>query len=209
MYTGPTLKQVCAELKDFENWFELGIQLGVNEDILDSIEASHKSTGRKCLEMVQQWLNSKYPTWEGIHDALMNIYESDLAARIADKYDVHPCGTRSSKKLSRKQFRTSTYFATIMDKVTKLLENRVNPKDLVQFLRLCQPQLKETLQDTNSISAIMNVLVPTYINDAETGFLKIIVEHFGCWDAQELLMKYRHYQGSVDAAVQTLETTGK
>ena len=41
--------------------------------------------------MIQHWINnSKTPTWGTVHEALRNIGESILAARLADKYGIQP-----------------------------------------------------------------------------------------------------------------------
>jgi len=83
----PTLSQLSAELKEFKHWYLLGLQLNITKDTLDSIEQLHDNKVRRCIEMIQHWMNnSKTPTWETVHEALRNIGESVLAAKIADKY---------------------------------------------------------------------------------------------------------------------------
>jgi len=85
------LSQLSAELSDFKRWYLLGLQLNVRKDILDSIEHLHDTKDRRCVEMIQHWINiSKTPTWGAVHEALRNIGESILAEMIADKYDIQP-----------------------------------------------------------------------------------------------------------------------
>ena len=85
----PTLTQLSTELKDLENWYLLGLQLNIGKDTLDSIEGSHDNDVRRCIEMVQYWIkNSENLSWGAIHEALRNIGESVLAAKIAEKYHI-------------------------------------------------------------------------------------------------------------------------
>ena len=96
----PTLGQLSAELKDFENWYLLGLQLNINKDTLDSIEKLHETKTRQSIEMIEHWVsNLDNPKWETVHEALRNIGECVLAARIADKYDVRPSCSGEEKSL--------------------------------------------------------------------------------------------------------------
>ena len=161
----PTLGQLSAELRDFENWYLLGLLLNVSKDALDSIEKSHDTNIKRCVEMLQCWIaNSKNPTWEAVHEALRNIGESALAVEIARKHDIRPCSAREEKSpaptseylssrgkesslehksssklksrlISREQRRICCNFATAMSKITDLVAAIVKPKKLLQFLR--------------------------------------------------------------------------
>ena len=95
----PTLDQLSAELRDFNNWYLLGLQLNPSMDTLDFIEKTHGSSARQGgIKMVQHWIsNSENPTWGDVHAALRNIGESVLAAEIADKHDIRPSITRLEK----------------------------------------------------------------------------------------------------------------
>ena len=96
--TLPTLGQLSTELRHFENWYLLGLQLNISKDTLDSIEKTHDTQVMQCVEMIQYWIsNCKNPTWEALHRALMNIGESVLAAEIAGKYNIQPIITREEK----------------------------------------------------------------------------------------------------------------
>ena len=217
--------QLCAELNDFNNWYLLGLLLNVSKDILDSIDKLHDTKVGKCTEMIQHWIsNSDNPSWETVHEALRNISESVLAAKIAKKYHVQssriggevssvpdPEHSGSSEEIStatvwtssepivrREQWRISTYFCAILDVIIEILESEVKPDKLVRFLRLqCHPLNPEALyidrqilQPTNSISEIMQSLVPGYINYMDTVLLEAIVDHFEVEEAQRLLQEY-------------------
>ena len=161
----PTLGQLSAELRDFENWYLLGLLLNVSKDALDSIEKSHDTNIKRCIETLQYWItNCKNPTWEAVQEALRNIGESVIAAEIARKYDICPSITRDEKSstpssehlssrgkesslehkssstfksrlISREQRRICCNFTTAMGRITDLVAAIVKPKKLLQFLR--------------------------------------------------------------------------
>ena len=162
----PTLSQLSTELRDFENWYLLGLQLSISKDTLDSIERTYNTRVRCCIEMVQHWINnSKNPSWYAIHEALRNIGESVIGAKIAGKYTIWPsftggkmspapCSADSFKSdekmvivpessgktkprqfISQEQDRISIYFATAVDRITEILEKVIKPEKLFRFLR--------------------------------------------------------------------------
>ena len=91
----PCLSQLSAELKDFENWYLLGLQLSISTDVLDFIEKTHNTRTRQCIEMARHWINnSKNATWEAVHEALRNIGESVIAEKLAREYSIQPSITR-------------------------------------------------------------------------------------------------------------------
>jgi len=161
----PTLSLLSAELRDFENWYLLGLQLQISRDTLNSIEKAHDTRVGSCIAMIQHWIsNSETMTWEAIHEALRNIGESGLAANIAGRYDICSNSTKgenspapssryprnkSDQKLSststalnpkqmisREQRRITTYFAAVIDKIAQLVENKVKLQQLLNFLHL-------------------------------------------------------------------------
>ena len=215
----PTLGQLSAELKDFENWYLLGLLLNISKDALDSIKKCHDTNIERCIEMVQCWItNSKNPTWEAVHEALRNIGESVIAAEIAAKYDVRPSSARDEKSpaprleslvsktshtlqsrlFSRERSRISCHFAIAMDRITEIIEAVVKPEKLLRFLRFyCHPLYPEMLfvdqailKCTSNVSEVMEALVPDYINYMETGLLEAIIERCDCKEAQHVLQQY-------------------
>ena len=100
--------------------------------------------------------------------------------------------------ISREERRIVSYFATVVDRITDILERNVPLKKLLQFLRFYNhplyPELwyinQHTLQNTKSVSAVMQCLVPEYINYMETELLEGIIERFECKEAQTLLQEY-------------------
>ena len=59
--------------------------------------------------MIQHWMNnSENPTWGSVHEALRNIGESVLAARLAHKYNIQPSsGSEDNPKLEHSASITS------------------------------------------------------------------------------------------------------
>ena len=225
----PTLSQLSAELRDFKNWYLLGLQLNISTDILDSIEKTHDTTVRQCIEMIKHWVhNSMNRTWGVVHDGLRNIGESVIAETIAVKYNIQPSVTREEKlpaqssehsnsrseettesgsttkvlkprqTILREQRRIISYFATVVDKITEIIETVVELKKLLRFLRFyshpLHPEMhyidNHILQNSKSISEVMECLVPEYTNYMETGLLEAIIERFECKEAASLLQQY-------------------
>ena len=172
--------------------------------------------------------SSKNPTWGDVHKALRNIGESVIAAEIASKYNIRPSITREEKLpaqtsehsssrsevvsglssiikalkpvhiISQEQRRIVSYFATVLDKITEIMETEVEVEKLLRFLHFhCHPLNPEMLyldehilQCTSSVSEVMKSLVPEYINYMNTELLEAIIERFECSEAQSLLQQY-------------------
>ena len=226
-----TLRQLSAELSDFENWYLLGLQLDINKDTLDCIERTYNTRVRCCIEMAQHWINnSKNPSWDTIREALRNIGESVIAEKIAVKFNIRPSITREEKLpaqslehprnrseqlsesssttkvrkqgrlISREQRRIISYFATVMDRITNIIETVVKLEKLLRFLHfhchLLNPEMpyidEHILQRTRNVSEVMECLVPEYINYMNTELLEAIIERFECKEAQSLLQEYHN-----------------
>ena len=165
----PTLSQLSTELRDFENWYLLGLLLNISKDILDSIKRTHNTSVRCCIAMFQHWINnSKNPSWNAIHEALRNIGESVIAAEIASKYNIQPSTTslehpsgrgeetsesssttevlKQRRLISREERRIITYFTMIMDRIIEILEKNVTLEKLLRFLHyychLLNPEMR-------------------------------------------------------------------
>lgn len=65
-------------------WYTIGIFLELTEEDLDVIVEDHSTTEMKCIKMVQTWLRMKpYATWTDLREALEQIGENSLAAKIS------------------------------------------------------------------------------------------------------------------------------
>ena len=172
--------------------------------------------------------SSKNPTWQDVHEALRNIGESVIAAEIASKYNIQagitseeklPARTsehsssrseemsgsssmiKASKPvriISQEQRRMVRYFATVLDKITEIIETVVKLEKLLRFLRFyghpLNPEIRyidqQLLQSASSVSDVMESLFPDYINYMNTELLEDIIERFECKEAQSLLQQY-------------------
>ena len=219
----PTLSQLAAELRDFKNWYLLGLHFNISTDILDSIEKTHDTSVRCCIAMFQHWINnSKNSSWDAIHEALRNIGESVIAEEIAAKYNIqpsttsleHPSGrgeetSESSSKtyalkmrqtIPQKQRRIASYFAIVLDRITEIVASSVELDKLLQFLQFyghpLNPEMHyidQQILQSTSVFEVMKCLFPNYINCMETGLLEAIIERFECKEAQTLLQQYHDH----------------
>ena len=72
-----------------EDWYSLGVALGVRVRKLREIQASNSRSGiQRCkIDMFQSWLDST-PTasWEDVIRALEQLDHNSLAARLREEY---------------------------------------------------------------------------------------------------------------------------
>ena len=80
------LKEVMEELVEAKNmWFEIGIQLDVPINTLDSIKHDERETSKCYSKMLQEWLrNGKSRSWEALAEALgtATVNHSSMKQRI-------------------------------------------------------------------------------------------------------------------------------
>lgn len=77
-------------------WFKLGVELGIKQEELTSIEVKYGSDDEICfVKMLSLWLLSPHPMWEGLLAALeqpaVGYMYSTIAEEIRLKLDV-PAG---------------------------------------------------------------------------------------------------------------------
>ena len=84
----PTLQRLLEELKDVDNWFVLGIFLGVPVKQLQKIESSHRGDLERCkIDMLQYWLdNNVTPSWKDVVRALEQTNQIVLAETVKHRY---------------------------------------------------------------------------------------------------------------------------
>ena len=82
------LQLMLQHLNEVRNeWFMIGIAIGVPLTKLREIEASYTKEGRCLLEMVQYWLDTTPAAcWEQVARALEQVNQLTLAATIKQKY---------------------------------------------------------------------------------------------------------------------------
>ena len=78
-------------MKVVTKWHSLGIQLGLQPELLNSIERNYsKDSQRCCVEMFKEWLvNSELePSWSSLIEAL----KSDFVSRRDMACELERCG---------------------------------------------------------------------------------------------------------------------
>ena len=85
------LKEVQDKLFGVSNkWYDIGLQLLLSANDLDSIEANSNSTQHCLREMLKRWLRrvNPHPTWKAVVDALKSVVvgEETLAQQLEDEY---------------------------------------------------------------------------------------------------------------------------
>ena len=81
-----TLDELLNELKDVDDWFELGVYLNVPDHKLREIGQDYGDTDECMIEMILLWRQLCVPTWKAITTALSDIGMHALAVKIAHKY---------------------------------------------------------------------------------------------------------------------------
>ena len=68
-------------------WERIGIELDINTDLLDTIEASHSDVHKRLIEMIKLWLRQTTPppTWQALAAAVHDI-DPKKAQEITLKY---------------------------------------------------------------------------------------------------------------------------
>ena len=88
----PTLREL-SELPVVDCWYRLGIQLGVTEDDLDTIEQNYPRDAKICrLKMFGSWLGSDTSaTYAKLIKALVEVGKPSLAEKLRRKYGMCAC----------------------------------------------------------------------------------------------------------------------
>ncbi len=91
--TGDDFLTICESLKTVSNdWFDLGLALGMNHYDLKYIEDEYRHNKRRLMEMVGKRLEVTDPehpmTWPYICECLRSptVERNDVAEKIEDKY---------------------------------------------------------------------------------------------------------------------------
>ena len=86
-----SLHELLIELKEVEDWFELGVYLGVPDYKLREIEQDCRYMDvEECkMEMILLWRQMTIPTWSAIVNALTEIGKHKRALEIASKYSKY------------------------------------------------------------------------------------------------------------------------
>ena len=73
-------------------WFRLGLELGVPESTLETIEYNNPKDVETCKrKMVQQWLKQPCPSWCSLVEALSELGLKRTANTISEKFANSKC----------------------------------------------------------------------------------------------------------------------
>ena len=83
------MRDVLAVIRDFNNWKELGLQLGLLYPSLTDIETYRQRKPDECrIDMLSAWLqgqdNVGVPSWNVLRAALQSMGEHETADRISN-----------------------------------------------------------------------------------------------------------------------------
>ena len=85
--TASTLQTLVYELASVDDWYSLGLNLGLGIHELRTIECNYLDSNRRKTEMLYLWLrNASHPTWEAVIDALCRMGYYTLALKIKREY---------------------------------------------------------------------------------------------------------------------------
>ena len=83
------LAKIIEDVHDaVDKWHNIGIQLGLHESDLKSIESNYPRQNDRLREMICKWLQNKAATWEKMVTALKSrtVGEAYLAEQLEAKY---------------------------------------------------------------------------------------------------------------------------
>ena len=86
-----SISKVLRELTEINEWFELGLALGLGYPTLNGIETDKTTVNERKREMVRSWLQKKdgcTPSWQALVAALKDrlVERNDIAEQIEQKY---------------------------------------------------------------------------------------------------------------------------
>ena len=89
----PELRDLVKELYSTasDKWEDIGILIGIEPNVLDSIKKTENHTAQSCLrEMLKIWLKrvTPSPSWSAIAEAIELLGDQNLAGHLRTKYQV-------------------------------------------------------------------------------------------------------------------------
>ena len=82
----PTLNDLLDNVKTTE-WFRLGLKLGIQQDILETIESKRLDASAALRALLREWLRAcEDTTWVAMVTAMREIGEGRCAKKLKDKF---------------------------------------------------------------------------------------------------------------------------
>ena len=80
------IADVLVKLKDYNNWDDLGIQLGLSQAMIERIQKDKPDTVSRRHQMVACWLrDTKEPTYKQLLNALRKLDHYDAVEIVVKK----------------------------------------------------------------------------------------------------------------------------
>ena len=90
-YDRPTLKDLAIIPIEDSQWHTLGIELGLQKDVLNSLEESYSNPTRRKREMFKKWLEGEpHPSWSPLLTALEGMGATEISDRVRTEYNLPP-----------------------------------------------------------------------------------------------------------------------
>ena len=180
----PTLRQLVPVLsKTAHLWYDLGIQLDIDPDVLQTIRKSKNFEADDCMRgMLEKWLQ-KYPErgWDDIVRALEELDRNDIALTVTREY-CHDTATSSPSALSspssvpspqcdpvtmevpknvvKKLEIIEDKFYQLVSKIKEHLRDKLDQKDIATLAGFCSGILQIKYFHCSNIDALFNHLQP-------------------------------------------------
>ena len=152
----PTLHQLVSVLsKIAAQWRELGIQLDIDPDVLNTIEANSSKVEDRMSTLLEKWLQ-KYPErgWDDIVRALKELGRNDIAITVTREYchDTAPSALSSPSSVPSPQCDPVTMevpknvvkklemideFYQLISKIKEQLRDKLDQKDIARLAGFC------------------------------------------------------------------------
>ena len=157
----PTLRQLVSVLSNIAYlWYDLGIQLDIDPDVLKNIGKSKHFEQNDCMRrMLEKWLQ-KYPEngWDDIVRALKELDRNDIALTVTRKYchdtatslppalsspssvpspQCDPVTMEVPKNVVKKLERIENEFYQLVSKLKEKLRGKLDQKDIARLAGFC------------------------------------------------------------------------
>ena len=180
----PTLRQLVSVLSKIAHlWFDLGIQLDIDSDILHTIRKSKPFQADDCMKgMLEKWLQ-KYPErgWDDIVRALTELDRNDIALTVTREYcqdtaisslsalyspssvpspQCDPVTMEVPKNVVKKLERIENEFHQLVSKTKEQLRDKLDQKDIARLAGFCSGILQIKYFHCSNIDDLFNHLQP-------------------------------------------------
>ena len=84
--TAAEVADLVNELQDVSEWWNFGLNLGIEMPRLEAIQVDCPTLGERRIQMLNEWQKKVTPTWPAVVQALEKIGLRRRASELAQKY---------------------------------------------------------------------------------------------------------------------------